>query len=131
VLINRPFNPDIDIDQEKISVGHPYSTAAEISNSLRWIAILSDFAETDLIAATGVHCGKGIIKQILAGAKAVQMTSSLYLNSFSVIEKSLNELRSWMERRGYAKLDDFRGKLSRKDHALYDRVQFLRRGKEE
>ncbi|HXK49960.1 MAG TPA: dihydroorotate dehydrogenase-like protein [Clostridiales bacterium] len=131
VLFNRPFYPDIDISTEKIISGYPYSTADEISNSLRWIAILSDFAETDLIAATGVHNGHGIIKQILAGAKAVQMTSSIYLNSSSVIKRSLSELTEWMEIKGYKKLDDFRGRLSRKDHAIYDRVQFLRRGKEE
>ncbi len=131
VLFNRPFYPDIDIETEKIKGGYAYSSPAEISTSLRWIAILSDFAETDLIAATGVHSEKGIIKQILAGAKAVQMTSTLYLNSFSVIQRSLDELKSWMKRKGYKSLNDFRGKLSRKDHAIYDRVQFLRRGKEE
>ncbi len=131
VLFNRPFYPDIDINSERIIPGYPYSKADEISNSLRWIAILSDFAETDLIAATGIHDGHGIIKQILAGAKAVQMTSSLYLNSSSVIKISLDQITEWMEKKGYNKLDDFRGKLSRKDHAIYDRVQFLRRGKEE
>lgn len=126
VLFNRPFYPDIDIDNEKIISGYPYTSPSEISSSLRWIAILSDFAETDLIATTGVHNGKGIVKQILAGAKAVQMTSSLYLNSFSVIKDSLDELEGWMEKKGYKTLDDFRGKLSRKGNVLYDRVQFLK-----
>jgi dihydroorotate dehydrogenase (fumarate) len=126
VLFNRPFYPDIDIEKEKIVSGYPYTSPSEISSSLRWIAILSDFAETDLIATTGVHNGKGIVKQILAGAKAVQMTSSLYLNSFSVIKDSLDELENWMESKGYKTLDDFRGKLSRKGNVLYDRVQFLK-----
>ncbi|HQO10076.1 MAG TPA: dihydroorotate dehydrogenase-like protein [Clostridiales bacterium] len=131
VLFNKPFNPDIDIENEKMISGYPYSAPSEISNSLRWIAIMSDFAETDLIATTGVHNGQDIVKQILAGAKAVQMTSSLYLNSFNVIGRSLNELRSWMEKHNYKELSAFRGKLSRKDNAIYDRVQFLRRGKGE
>lgn len=131
VLFNRPFNPDIDIDNEKIIGRYNYTSPSDISNSLRWIAIISDFAETDLIAATGVHSERGIIKQILAGAKAVQMTSTLYLNSFSVIQHSLDGLKKWMEKKDYHKLDDFRGKLSRKDHAIYDRVQFLKNRKEE
>lgn len=131
VLFNKPFNPDIDIDHEKIIPGYPYSAPSENSVSLRWIAILSDFVETDLIATTGVHNGKDVVKEILAGAKAVQMTSSLYLNSFSVIQRSLDELKAWMEKHNYKKLSDFRGKLSRKDHVIYDRVQFLKRGKGE
>lgn len=131
VLFNKPFNPDIDIESEKIVHGYPYSMPSEISNSLRWIAILSDFAETDLIATTGVHHGKDIVKQVLAGAKAVQMASSLYLNSFSVIGKSLEELKEWMEKHNYRTLSDFRGKLGRKDNVIYDRVQFLKHGKGE
>jgi dihydroorotate dehydrogenase (fumarate) len=126
VLFNRPFNPDIDTEKETIVSGYSYSTPNEISKSLRWIAIASDFVETDLIATTGVHCGKGIVKQILAGAKAVEMVSALYMNSFNTIEHALNDLKSWMEEHGYKKLSDFRGKLSRKDHALFDRVQFLK-----
>lgn len=126
VLFNRPFYPDIDIESEKIKSGYAYSSPSEISTSLRWIAILADFAETDLIAATGVHNGTGLIKQILAGAKAVQMTSSLYINSFTVIKDSLDELENWMKKKGYKKIEDFRGKLSRKDNVLYDRVQFLK-----
>jgi dihydroorotate dehydrogenase (fumarate) len=131
VLFNRPYYPDIDIEAEKIVSGYPYTTPADISKSLRWIAILSDFAETDLIATTGVHDGNGIVKQILAGAKAVQMTSALYLNSFAVIEKSIGELKGWMEKKGYNRLDDFRGKLSRKGNVIYDRVQFLKHSKKD
>jgi dihydroorotate dehydrogenase (fumarate) len=126
VLFNKPFNPDIDIDNEKIIAGYPYSSPSEISTSLRWIAIMSDFAETDLIATTGVHNGHDMVKQILAGAKAVQMASSLYLNSFSIISDSLIQLEDWMKRHNYKTLSDFRGKLSRKDNVIYDRVQFLK-----
>lgn len=113
VLFNRPFNPDIDVEHETIVAGYPYSTPNEISRSLRWIALAADFAETDLIATTGVHCGKGVVKQLLAGAKAVEMVSSLYMNSFSVIQESLDYLKEWMEKHNYEKLSDFRGKLSR------------------
>jgi dihydroorotate dehydrogenase (fumarate) len=130
VLFNRSFNPDIDIDSEKIiSSGNPYSSPNEIVNSLRWTAICSDFLETDLISATGIHNGEGIIKQILAGATAIQMVSSLYINSLSVIERSLTELNQWMTEHNYSSLSDFRGKLKRSnipDQKFYDRVQFMK-----
>ncbi|MBN2790655.1 MAG: dihydroorotate dehydrogenase-like protein [Candidatus Delongbacteria bacterium] len=128
VLFNRSLNPDIDIKSESLINGHPYSSPGEIVNTLRWTAICSDFLETDLIAATGIHDGEGIIKQILAGAKAVQMVSSLYINSLSAIKESLTNLENWMNEHKYNKLSDFRGKLKRsnvKDPKFYDRVQFI------
>lgn len=129
ILFNRSFNPDIDIESEKMINGYPYSTPDEIVNSLRWTAICSDFLETDLIAGTGIHNGEGIIKQILAGATAIQMVSSLYINSLSVIEESLNKLNEWMSAHNYSSLSDFRGKLKRSnipDQKFYDRVQFMK-----
>ncbi len=129
ILFNRSFNPDIDIESEKIINGYPYSTPDEIVNSLRWTAICSDFLETDLIAGTGIHNGEGIIKQILAGATAIQMVSSLYINSLSVIEESLTRLNEWMTAHNYSSLSDFRGKLKRSnisDQKFYDRVQFMK-----
>ena len=129
ILFNRSFNPDIDIESEKMINGYPYSTPDEIVNSLRWTAICSDFLETDLIAGTGIHNGEGIIKQILAGATAIQMVSSLYINSLSVIEESLSKLNEWMTARNYSSLSDFRGKLKRSnvpDQKFYDRVQFMK-----
>ena len=129
VLFNRAFNNDIDINSEKIINANPYSSPEEIVNSLRWVAICSEFLEADIIASTGIHNGEGIIKQILAGATAVQMTSSLYINSLSVIKESLDKLESWMSAHNYSSLSDFRGKLKRSnvpDQKFYDRVQFMK-----
>lgn len=134
VLFNRPFNHDIDIESEKVINAEPYSSPDEIVNSLRWTAICSDFIETDLIAATGIHNGEGIIKQILAGADAVQMVSSIYINSPAVITESLEKLKKWMDDHKYNSLSDFRGKLKRsrtENQNLYDRVQFVKNTKDQ
>jgi dihydroorotate dehydrogenase (fumarate) len=128
VLFNRAFNHDIDINSEQVIKADPYSSPEEIVNSLRWTAICSDFIETDLIAATGIHNGEGIIKQILAGATAVEMVSSIYINSPKVITESLTKLNEWMKEHNYSSLDEFRGKLKRSnvnDQKFYDRVQFI------
>ena len=129
VLFNRSFNPDIDIESEKMISGNPYSSPDEIVNSLRWTAICSDFLETDLISGTGIHNGTGIIKQILAGATAIQMVSSIYINTPTIIKESLEKLENWMEVHAYSSLSDFRGKLKRTniaDQKFYDRVQFMK-----
>lgn len=129
VLFNRFFNPDIDTDRMRMGVGSIYSTPDEISTSLRWIGILAGRVQTDLCASTGVHDGKGVIKQLLAGAKAVQICSTLYKNGFGQIELINNELRDWMKKNNFSKISDFDGKMSFKkgeNSSAYLRVQFMK-----
>ena len=78
VLFNRFFAPDIDIENMKFTVANVFSSPSDIRDSLRWVGILSDQVEKmDISASTGVHDGQAVIKQILAGAKTVQVCSAL------------------------------------------------------
>lgn len=129
VLFNKFFAPDFDIEDEKIISTYVLSNPQDLSMPLRWIAMLSDRVKCDLVASTGVHDGSGVIKQLLAGAHAVQVASTLYKNGPEQVGVMLNELEKWMDHKGYSSLDDFRGKLSYKnvkDPALYERVQFMK-----
>ncbi|MBW6498453.1 MAG: dihydroorotate dehydrogenase-like protein [Bacteroidales bacterium] len=129
VLFNRFFNPDIDIEKFRMTASSIYSTPEEITTSLRWIGILSGRVQTDLCASTGVHDGKGVIKQLLAGAKAVQVCSTLYKNGLGQIERINQELTEWMEENNFSKISDFDGKMSFKkgeSPAAYQRVQFMK-----
>ena len=129
VLFNRYFNPDIDINNFKIISSNVFSTPEEITTSLRWIALLSGKVTCDMAASTGVHSGEGVIKQILAGATAVQMVSAIYKNGPVHITKILNSLKAWMKNKGFGSLDEFRGKMSyekAKDPAAFERIQFMK-----
>lgn len=129
VLFNRFFSPDIDIEQLTIKSSFVFSTAAELAISLRWIAIMANKVSCDLAASTGVHDGDAVIKQILAGAKAVQVASSLYQKGPEHIQSMCDRLQKWMERHGHERISDFRGKMSQEaasDPAVYDRVQFMK-----
>jgi dihydroorotate dehydrogenase (fumarate) len=129
VLFNRFYNPDIDIESLEITSGSVLSSPSDIHQSLRWIAILSGQLDCNLIASTGVHSAEGVIKQILAGASAVQIASTLYKNGIPYLSKIINDLKDWMAEKEYKSLDDFRGKLSQNksvDPALYSRVQFMK-----
>jgi len=129
VLFNKFFAPDFDIEDEKLISTYVLSNPQDISLPLRWIAMLSDRVNCDLVASTGVHDGAGVIKQLLAGATAVQVASTLYKNGPEQIAVMLNELENWMTNKGYESLADFKGKLSYKnvkDPALYERVQFMK-----
>lgn len=129
VLFNRFYSPDIDIDEMKVVSSNIFSTPEEITISLRWVAMLSDRLYCDVCASTGVHDGSGLVKQLLAGAKAVQIASTLYKNGYERISVMNNELKNWMLLKGYEKTSDFIGKLSqKKDHnpAALERVQFMK-----
>lgn len=129
VLFNRFYNPDIDIEKMKMISAGIFSQPSDFHQTLRWIGIMSDKVDCDLCASTGIHDGVGVVKMILAGAKAVQMVSAMYIEGIQVIKEANKFLLQWMDNHNYQTIEDFRGKLSQKqinDPAFYERVQFLK-----
>lgn len=129
VLFNRFFSPDFDIENFNVTAGGVFSSPTDIYNSLRWIAILSGRVQCDLAASTGVHDGKGLIKQLLAGARAVEIASVLYKKGFGEIGIMLDELEEYMERHRFLSTGEFIGRMSMAhapNPAVYERVQFMK-----
>lgn len=129
VLFNRFWSPDFDIDSLKILSSHVLSTPGELSLSLRWIAIMANRVKCDLAASTGIHDGRAVIKQLLAGANVVQVASTLYRNGFPRIQKMTEELEEWMKSKNYKTINEFRGKMSQSQSnnpAAFERVQFMK-----
>jgi len=129
VLFNRFWSPDFDIDNFKILSSHVLSTPGELALSLRWIAIMSNRVKCDLAASTGIHDGRAVIKQLLAGANAVQVASAIYRNGFPRIQKMLDEVAEWMESKKFKSINEFRGMLSQTksdDPAAFERIQFMK-----
>ena len=90
---------------------------------------MSKRVQCDLAASTGVHDGEAAIKQLLAGAKAVQVVSTIYNNGPEKIQNILKDIKKWMISKDYETIDDFRGLLSQVESgnpSLYERVQFMR-----
>ncbi len=130
VLFNRFYAPDIDIDELKFTSSEVFSSPADIRNSLRWVGIISSkISRLDIAASTGIHDGKAVIKQILAGATAVQVCSTLYKNGIDHLENILKDVEEWMAKHGYESIDEFRGKMSYAkidDPLIYERSQFMK-----
>jgi dihydroorotate dehydrogenase (fumarate) len=129
VLFNRFRTPDIDIHNMQLMEAEQFSTSSEYVQSLRWISILANRVSCDLAATTGIHDGQTVVKQLLAGANAVQVCSSLYKNGLSVISGMTQFLDEWMSEQGFECIDDFRGNLSQNESsnpADWDRVQFMK-----
>lgn len=130
VLFNRFYAPDINTDDFTFGSAEVLSSPAELRNSLRWIGIVSSQVDQmDLAASTGVHSGMAVVKQILAGARAVQVCSVLYRNGLDYVKDMSAEMKKWMEKNEYKSPGDFRGKMnygSLKDPSVYERAQFMK-----
>ncbi|WP_430816546.1 dihydroorotate dehydrogenase-like protein [Carboxylicivirga sp. RSCT41] len=128
-LFNRFYSPDIDVDNLEVIPTHIFSQEHEYTMPLRWIAITSNRVECDLAATTGIHDSRTAIKMLLAGAKVVQMASTLYKNGVESIERFNYEIDKWMDKHNYKTIADFQGALSQSNAANpagYLRVQFMK-----
>jgi len=128
-LFNRPYNPDIDIDKLEISSANKLSSPTEYYRTLRWVALLAGRVKCDIAATTGIHCAESIIKQLLAGANVVQMSSVFYKHKFDIIPAILEDIKKWMKEHNFSSISDFQGTLSQinvHNPCSYERVQFIR-----
>jgi len=130
VLFNRFYAPDIDIDKMEFTSSDVFSTPSDIRNTLRWVGIMSSkIPDLDIAASTGIHDGKAVVKQILAGASAVQVCSTLYKNGIDHLESIIKEVEKWMDKKGYNNINEFKGKMSYNkisDPLVYERSQFMK-----
>ena len=130
VLFNRLYVPDINTSDFTFESSEVLSSPADLRNSLRWIGIVSSqVKEIDLAASTGVHSGMAVVKQILAGASAVQVCSVLYRNGIDYLRDMIAEMKKWMEKNRYGSIADYKGKMNYgnlEDPTVYERVQFIK-----
>ena len=129
VLFNRFYQLDIDIERIRLAPGNRLSTPHEMSVPLRWIALLAGKVGCQLAASTGVHDGAGVVKQILAGATAVQVCSALYQKGVEHVAVIIRQLDSWMQANEFRVLEDFRGRFSQMQSEKpeqYGRLQYIK-----
>jgi dihydroorotate dehydrogenase (fumarate) len=129
VLFNRFYQLDINIDKLNLVPGYRFSTPEEINVSLRWISLLAGRVKCDLAATTGVHDAPGFIKQLLAGASAVQICSTLYKHGIGHIAQILSTVEQWMKKHQFESVAQFQGRLSQKESEQpesYERLQYVK-----
>lgn len=128
VLFNRIFQPNIDIDAEELVFPWFLSNDGDYRLPLRYAGLLFDNVKADVCANTGILKGDDVIQLLLAGAQTVQVVTTLYKNGIGQINNMITDLNQWMDKKQYASIDDFRGKLSKKsinDPYAYKRAQYV------
>ena len=133
VLFNWFLESDIDVAALKtrnlIAKGNFYQ-------SLKWVALLAGRVACDIASSGGVMKAEDVVKQILAGATAVQVCTLFYREGLKALQGLLSGVVDWMDAHRYTSLEDFRGELSFKKQELrfkglgeaeaYFRAQYLK-----
>jgi dihydroorotate dehydrogenase (fumarate) len=128
VLFNRLFQPDIDIAKEEHHFPYNFSSESDNRLALRYAGLLHKKISGSVISNTGILSGKDIVKMMLAGADCVQVVSAIYKKGMPVIPLMLEEIETWMKKKGYESVEEFQGKLSKEnltDPFAYKRAQYI------
>ncbi len=129
VLFNRMFQPDVNVEKETLT--HPFNLSNRVDNRLplRFAGLLYGNITGNICSSTGIFDGKDAAKVLLAGAQCVQVVSALYNRNVAHMGTIIKGLNDWMDVKGYASLNDFRGKMSKKnskDPWAYERSQYVK-----
>lgn len=129
-IFNRFYEPDIDIERITVSAAPVFSLPTDLYTTLRWTGILAGKDKLlQLSSSTGVHSGDAAVKLLLAGATTVQVCSALYEQGNGMIRTINHFINSWMDKKSFKCIEDFRGKLSYADvnnAGRYERAQFMK-----
>jgi dihydroorotate dehydrogenase (fumarate) len=111
ILFNRFMQTDINPDTLTVSTGFQLSSPAEATLARSWIARLRGQVRASLAASTGVESADDVAAYLLAGADIVMTTSALLRHGPAHAAVLLDGLTTWMERKGFSDLAEFRGML--------------------
>ena len=129
VLFNRFINADIDINKMTSLAKPSFNDPVGFFNTLRWTALLSGMLNIDIAASGGVKDSKDVIKQLLAGASAVQAASVFYRDGVEKISDLVKSLENWMKDKDYNTINDFKGKMNQQNNPMdetFVRAQYLK-----
>jgi len=129
VLFNRFYQPDVDLEEEKVRPVLHLSSPDELLLRLRWLAILSSRVGISLAAGGGIHTSGDAIKALLTGAHALQVVSVVLRHGPHVLVTITQGIRQWMTAHDYDSLEEFRGRLNHArspDATAFERANYIR-----
>lgn len=116
-IFNRMTALEIDIESETPALHGGYAGHGgpwAIQYPLRWISEIRPNVKIAISGSGGVSNWQDVVKYILAGANIVQVCTAVIMNGYEFIPELLNGLDSYMDRKGYKTVDDFRGNVCQK-----------------
>jgi dihydroorotate dehydrogenase (NAD+) catalytic subunit len=101
------FLPDLETRRAVLETFGAYSGPWALPLSLRWVAMTRRAlgADVPLVGTNGARSGTDVARFLLAGASAVQVTTSVITEGFGAIERIAGELSEYLERHGVSARD--------------------------
>lgn len=89
-------------------IGRPF-----LPVSLARVVQILKAVEIPVVGVGGIFTGGDALQYLLCGSSLVQVATAAYIEGIGVFKKIHRELISWMRKKGYSALSDFRGKVLR------------------
>jgi dihydroorotate dehydrogenase (fumarate) len=129
VLFNRLFHPEIDIEELEVRPVLHLSTKGMLEARLLWLAAMYGQVDASLAVTGGVIDTVDVIRSVMAGASATQMTSALLRGGPEHARQVLDGLDRWLTEHEYASLTQMRGSMSLRhcpDPEAFERANYMR-----
>ena len=130
VLFNRFYQPDIDINNMQIVSGNVFSNHSDLSDTIRWTAIVSERSRESVSLPLPVcMIGKMSLNvhwPALPPYRCVALSIHMERKSSPQVLTCVEE---WMHQAHYQSLSQFQGKLNYANipnPAMYERSQFMK-----
>jgi dihydroorotate dehydrogenase/Pyruvate/2-oxoacid:ferredoxin oxidoreductase delta subunit len=105
---------DIDVDQQKIylcpstyGLGGPWLRPV----GLAYVSSMASSVKVPISGVSGVVNWKDVVKYIMVGATTVQVCGAVFAEGYRVIKKIVDGFESYMQKKGYKTIEEFRGML--------------------
>ena len=79
--------------------------------SLSRVARIKKQVDIPVFAVGGVYTAEDSLQYILCGDSIVEVHTAIYFRGAGILNEINQGIQSWMERKGYTSLDEFRGKV--------------------
>ena len=129
VLFNRFYQPDIDLENLEVFPNLLLSSAEELRQPLRFIAILYDRIGASLALTSGVDCPQDVIKGLMVGADVTMVSSTLLRYGPVRVKELLAGVKEWMAKHEYNSVEEMRGSMSHRscsDPSAFERANYMR-----
>ncbi|MFC2073491.1 dihydroorotate dehydrogenase-like protein [Campylobacterota bacterium] len=127
-IFDNPTRVDVDLELLTPLQRANITSSSNLSETLRWCAILYKKLPCSLCANTGIHSAEDVLKAIMSGADAVALASVLLMKGESEVVTILNEITQWMEKYEYDSISQMKGSISlayTDNPAAYERNSYM------
>ncbi len=129
VLFAPLFHTDVDLETFTVIPALHGSDAGDLGSRLLWLAAMYGRVKCPLTLSGGAHTHLDLIKGVMSGASAVQMTTAILRGGPDHAASVLAGLRSWLEGQELESIQQLHGTMSLlqcADPQAFERANYMK-----